>query len=65
VILDVEQGGVEVPSLVGKTVRAAIEAAQDSGLELDVVGSGLGREQSPPAGSRVAAGSRIVVHFAR
>ena len=65
VILDVEQGGVEVPSLMGKTVRAAIEAAQDSGLELDVVGSGLGREQSPPAGSRVAAGSRIVVHFAR
>jgi cell division protein FtsI (penicillin-binding protein 3) len=65
VVFEVEQGGIEVPSLVGKTVRAAIEAAQDSGLELDVIGSGLGREQSPPAGSHVAAGSRIVVHFAR
>jgi cell division protein FtsI (penicillin-binding protein 3) len=65
VVLEVEQGGVEVPSFIGKSVRAAIEAAQDSGVEVDVVGNGLGREQSPPAGSHVAAGSRVIVHFAR
>ena len=65
VVLDVEQGGVEVPSFAGKSVRAAVEAAQESSLELDVVGSGLAREQSPPAGSHVAAGSRIIVRFAR
>jgi cell division protein FtsI (penicillin-binding protein 3) len=65
VVLDVEQGGIEVPSFMGKSVRSAIETAQDSGLELDAIGSGLAREQSPPAGSHVAAGARIVVRFAR
>ena len=49
-VLDVEQGGIEVPSFSGKSVRGAIELAQDSGLELDAVGSGLAREQSPAAG---------------
>ena len=34
VVLDVEQGGIEVPSFVGKTVRGAVEAAQDIGLNL-------------------------------
>src|SRR6202034_645591 len=50
VVLDVEQGGIEVPSFVGKTVRGAVESAQDSGLELDAVGSGVARR--PPADSR-------------
>ena len=65
VVLDVEEGGIAVPSFLGKTVRAAIEAAQDSGLALDAIGSGLGREQTPPAGARVAAGSRVIVQFGR
>src|ERR1700728_612535 len=38
VVLDVEQGGIEVPSFVGKTVRGAVEAAQDAGLALEAVG---------------------------
>ena len=50
VVLDVEQGGIEVPSFLGKSVRGAIETAQDSGLELNPVGSGLAREQFPMAG---------------
>jgi cell division protein FtsI (penicillin-binding protein 3) len=65
VVLDVEQGGIEVPSFVGKTFRGAIEAAQDAGLELDAVGSGLARQQSPPAGTHVPAGSRVSVQFGR
>ena len=65
VVLDVEQNGVEVPSFVGKTVRGAVESAQDIGLRLDVVGSGLGREQSPAPGSHVPAGSRVTVQFGR
>jgi cell division protein FtsI (penicillin-binding protein 3) len=65
VMLDVEQGGIVVPSFVGKSVRAAVQAASGSGLDLDVVGSGVAREQEPVAGSHVAAGSRIVVKFAR
>jgi cell division protein FtsI (penicillin-binding protein 3) len=65
VILDVEQGGIEVPSFVGKTVRGAVEAAQDAGLELEAVGSGVARQQSPPAGTHVAAGAHVMVQFAR
>ncbi len=65
VVLDVEQGGLEVPSFVGKTVRGAVEAAQDAGLELDAVGSGVARQQSPVAGTHVAAGARITVQFGR
>jgi cell division protein FtsI (penicillin-binding protein 3) len=65
VVLDVEQGGIEVPSFVGKTVRKAVEAAQDAGLELDAVGSGVARQQTPVAGSHVAAGTRVTVQFGR
>ena len=65
VVLDVEEGGIEVPSFVGKSMRAAIEAAQDAGLDLDAVGSGTAREQSPVPGTKVAAGSRVVVRFRR
>ncbi|HKR85074.1 MAG TPA: penicillin-binding transpeptidase domain-containing protein [Terriglobales bacterium] len=65
VVVDVEQGGIVVPSFVGKSVRSSIEIAQDSGLELNVVGSGKGLDQSPPAGSHVASGARITVRFGR
>jgi cell division protein FtsI (penicillin-binding protein 3) len=65
VVLDVEQGGVVVPSFAGKSVRSAIEAAEDNGLELDAIGSGIAHDQSPPAGSHVPAGARIVVRFDR
>jgi cell division protein FtsI (penicillin-binding protein 3) len=46
-------------------MRAAVEAAQDVGLDLDAVGSGVAREQSPAAGAKVAAGSRVMVRFGR
>jgi cell division protein FtsI (penicillin-binding protein 3) len=65
VVLDVEQGGIEVPSFLGKTVRGAVEAAQDAGLQLDAVGSGVARQQSPAAGTHVAAGARVTVQFGR
>jgi cell division protein FtsI (penicillin-binding protein 3) len=65
VVLDVEQGGIVVPSFVGKTVRGAVEAAQDAGLQLDAIGSGLARQQSPVAGTHVAAGVRVTVQFGK
>jgi cell division protein FtsI (penicillin-binding protein 3) len=65
IVLEVEQGGIVVPSFLGKSVRAAIEIAQESGLDLDAVGSGLAREQTPAAGSHVAAGSQVTVRFGR
>ena len=63
VVLDVEQGGIVVPSFFGKPLRAAIETAQNSGIELDAIGNGVAREQSPAAGSHVAAGARVEVRF--
>jgi cell division protein FtsI (penicillin-binding protein 3) len=65
VVLDVEQGGIVVPSFVGKSVRSAIELAESSGLDLDVVGSGLAQEQSPAPGTHVNSGARIMVKFGR
>jgi cell division protein FtsI (penicillin-binding protein 3) len=65
VVLDIEQAGIAVPSFAGKSVRAAIELAQENGLDLDAVGSGLAREQSPSPGSRVPSGSKITVRFGR
>src|SRR6185437_11742078 len=63
VVLDVEQGGIVVPSFLGKPLRAAIETAQNSGVEIDAIGDGVARGQSPPAGSRVPAGARVEVRF--
>jgi cell division protein FtsI (penicillin-binding protein 3) len=65
VVLDVQEGWIEVPSFLGKNLRVAVEAAQDAGLDLDVIGSGVAREQSPLPGVRVVAGSRVTVHFGR
>ena len=65
VILDVEQGGIVVPSFMGKTVRAAIELAEENGLDLEAVGSGLAREQVPQPGAHVPSGSRVTVKFGR
>jgi cell division protein FtsI (penicillin-binding protein 3) len=65
VVLDVEQGGIEVPDFKGKTVRSALELAEENQLELSPVGNGVAHEQAPAAGAHVAAGSRIVVKFER
>ena len=65
VVLDVEQGGVVVPSFLGKSVRTAIEMAEESGLDLEAIGSGTAREQSPAPGAHLPPGSRVTVKFER
>jgi cell division protein FtsI (penicillin-binding protein 3) len=65
VVMDVEQGGMVVPSFAGKSVRGAIELAEESGLDLDVVGNGMALEQSPQAGTHIATGARVTVKFGR
>jgi hypothetical protein len=42
-----------------------VEAAQDAGLELEAIGSGVARNQAPPAGTHVAAGAHVMVQFGR
>ena len=62
IVVDVD-GGVLVPVFTGKSLRAAVEAARDVGLELDARGSGIAREQWPAAGMRVNRGTRVAVRF--
>jgi beta-lactam-binding protein with PASTA domain len=64
VVLDVASGQV-VPEFLGKPLRVAVQLAQQSGVELQVIGSGVAREQSPPPGTRVPAGSKVAVRFTR
>lgn len=64
VVLNVE-GGQTVPSFIGQSLRTAIQTAQQSGLELQIIGNGVAREQSPPPGSRLPAGSKVAVRFSR
>jgi cell division protein FtsI (penicillin-binding protein 3) len=65
VVIDVEQGGILVPSFLGKHLRAAVELAEQNNLEIDAVGSGVAKDQSPPPGAHVAAGTRVRVSFER
>jgi len=58
-------GGTVVPSFLGKPLRAVVEEAQQQGLEVDAVGSGVAREQAPVAGSRVPAGAHVAIRFGR
>jgi len=53
------------PKLLGKTVRGALEAAQEAGVEIDVVGSGVARAQVPGPGERIPPGTHVMVRFER
>jgi cell division protein FtsI (penicillin-binding protein 3) len=63
VVLD-EATGVPVPDFSGKPVRTVIEQCVRLGLSPVPVGAGIAVDQAPAAGTRVRAGSRIVVRFA-
>jgi cell division protein FtsI (penicillin-binding protein 3) len=63
VVLDVDSG-VVVPSFLGKPLRSAVEIAQQSGLEINAIGSGVAREQWPAPGSHLPSGQHITVRFA-
>jgi cell division protein FtsI (penicillin-binding protein 3) len=64
VVLDVA-GGVLVPDFKGKSLRTALEVAEEAGLELEVNGSGVGLDQTPAAGSRIPPGGHVSVRFGR
>ncbi len=55
----------KVPNFVGKTVKDVMEEAAETGIEVDMLGDGLARAQSPSAGSLLLPGERIQVRFAR
>jgi cell division protein FtsI (penicillin-binding protein 3) len=56
---------VAVPSVVGQSVRNVIEQAGSVGLGVQVLGTGIARDQAPAAGTMVPTGTEIVVRFTR
>jgi cell division protein FtsI (penicillin-binding protein 3) len=56
---------LRVPSLIGLPVRKVIEQAAAAGLEVQITGNGVVREQAPAAGTMVAPGTKIVVRCGR
>jgi len=56
---------ITVPSFVGLSLRKVVETAAAARLDVQVVGDGIAREQAPAPGTRVPAGTRIVVKCAR
>jgi cell division protein FtsI (penicillin-binding protein 3) len=64
VIMDAESATL-APSFLGKSVRAVIESAQQSGLEIEIVGSGVARRQVPAPGEPIPPGTRVTIEFSR
>jgi cell division protein FtsI (penicillin-binding protein 3) len=56
---------IAVPSFLGQPVREAVESAGTLGLSLQILGSGIAREQVPAPGTMVPMGTGIVVRFSR
>jgi PASTA domain len=64
VVLDVDAART-VPSFLGKPVRVVIEESEKAGLEVDIFGSGVARQQNPMPGTRLPTGGHVTVQFAR
>jgi cell division protein FtsI (penicillin-binding protein 3) len=64
VVLD-SDSAMTVPSFIGKPVRMVIVESEKAGLEVDVFGSGVAKQQNHPPGARIPAGGHVTVQFAR
>jgi hypothetical protein len=56
---------VVMPDFTGMALRQVAEQCQELGLDLNMRGSGLAFEQSPPPRSQVPGGSKVWVIFGR
>jgi cell division protein FtsI (penicillin-binding protein 3) len=56
---------VAVPSFTGGSLRTVVEHADQVGLRVQPLGSGLAKEQAPAPGTMVPMGTEVVVRFAR
>lgn len=61
--VDQDPNAPKVPDFVGKTVKEVIEEAAENGIEVDMYGEGMGREQNPPRGAPLTPGEHIRVRF--
>ena len=63
--LSARAGGPKVPDFRGMTLNTVLEESAATGLPVEVLGSGLARNQDPPPGSVLPPGTRVRVQFAR
>ncbi len=63
-VIVADAGQLRVPSLVGLPIREIIEQAGSAGLQVEILGDGIAREQAPAPGTSVAPGTKIVVRCA-
>jgi cell division protein FtsI (penicillin-binding protein 3) len=61
-VMDLD-GSLVAPDFKGKTARAVAETALARGLLVELVGSGVVRDQSPPPGGRLLPGRRMTVRL--
>ena len=54
---------VSMPGFIGKPMRDVVVMAANLGLNVRVYGSGVAAEQAPPAGTRIPAGTTVIVRF--
>ncbi len=57
--------GPRVPNFQGKTMRDVMQEAGSAGITVELMGHGLARAQSPPAGAVLPAGERVLVQLSR
>jgi cell division protein FtsI (penicillin-binding protein 3) len=57
--------GPKVPDFRGMTLRAVLEESAATGVQIEVSGNGMARNQVPAAGSILPAGTRVRVQFTR
>jgi len=55
--------GPRVPEFQGKTMRSVLEESLAAGVPVEIVGSGVARAQTPPAGAFLNPGQRVRVEF--
>ncbi len=63
--LDTDPNAPKVPNFVGKTIKDVMQEATLNGVQVDLYGDGLAREQNPSPGSILSPGTHIRVRFAR
>jgi cell division protein FtsI (penicillin-binding protein 3) len=54
---------VIMPGFIGKPMRDVVVTAANLGLNVRVYGTGVASEQAPAAGTKVPAGTTVVVRF--
>jgi cell division protein FtsI (penicillin-binding protein 3) len=57
--------GPKVPDFRGMTLRAVLEESTATGVQVEVLGNGLARNQEPAAGSILPPGAHVRVQFTR